>query len=99
MNLYLGDFQEWNPIFAARPGTLLRCSSFVWLATRHSSCLASHPARTTLMGYSFLEITLRFLVIQLCAALLIQRNSACNCFFSRRRERYISSFFLEPLLL
>jgi|GEM_PF-3515113 len=45
------------PIFAARPGALLRCSSFVWLATRHSSRLASHPAHTTLMGYSFLEIT------------------------------------------
>jgi len=45
------------PIFAARLGALLRCSSFVWLATRHSSRLASHPVRTTLMGYSFLEIT------------------------------------------
>jgi len=45
------------PIFAAHTGALLRCSSFVWLATRHSSCLASHPVCTTPMGYSSTKIT------------------------------------------
>jgi len=44
-------------IFAAHTGALLRCSSFVWPATRHSSRLASHPVCTTTMGYSFTEIT------------------------------------------
>jgi len=46
------------PIGVAHTGALPRCSSFVWLATRHSSRLASHPVYTTPMGYSSMEITL-----------------------------------------
>lgn len=45
------------PIFAAHTGVLLRCASLVWLATRRSPLLASHPVCTTPMGYAFPEIT------------------------------------------
>ena len=38
------------PFLAALPGALWRCSSLVWLATRHSERLALHPASASKNG-------------------------------------------------
>jgi hypothetical protein len=35
------------PFMAALTGALRRCTSFVWIAKRHSARLALHPASTT----------------------------------------------------